>query len=73
MKLLYKAGDLIKIRDSDSKTVMIGIVLNIDWGWSDLFAPNNRNNLKIGLIKMLSKGKIRSATTMDIIEIVSKL
>ena len=73
MKLLCKKGDIIKIRDSDSKTIIIGIILNIDWGWSDLFVSDSRNNLKIGLIKMLCNGKIISATTMDIIDVVSKL
>ena len=73
MKQAFKAGDIIKIIDSDSKTAFVGIILVIDWSWSELFMHENKKGLKIGLIKMFSEGEIKSATTMDVVEIVSAL
>ena len=73
MRLLFSEGDLGRIQDSDLKMSLVVMILGIDWGWSELFMIENRNNLKIGMIKILCMGEIRSATTMDIIEIVSKL
>ena len=73
MKLPYNIGDIIKIYESDSKTIAFAIILSIDWGWSDLFIFEEKNNLKVGMIKMLCMGKIKSATTMEIRGVISKL
>ena len=66
-----KPGDIIRFYEVNSREIKLGIVLGVDWGWSDLFIHHEeKNEIKIGMIKILCMGKIKSATTMEIREVI---
>jgi len=70
MNIPCKPGDIVRFYEINSRKVKLGIVLDVDWSWNDLFIHNEKNDKKIGMIKILCMGKIKSATTMEVREVI---
>jgi len=74
MNNIISIGDLITFSVLGHCNTIIGIVLKVDWAWSDLFSYESSNTtIKVALLKVYSKGKIGSITSLNVIIVNSVL
>ena len=60
-------GDLISFKLLRKRDTIMGIVLKVDWAWSDLFINKDKNtSIRVALLTVYSEGKIESVTSLDV-------